>query len=61
MVDFSSSLYENEIHFVDSPFNEDTNDINFFQGGPNFGRGKTGKFMKNGQQQGHLLLCCYGE
>ena len=29
----------NEIHVVDSPFNEDPKKIIFFQGGPNFGRG----------------------
>ena len=27
----------NEIHIVDSPFNEDPKNINFFKGGPNFG------------------------
>ena len=30
----------NEIHVVDGPFNEDPKNINFFQGGPNFGEGR---------------------
>ena len=45
---FSSSL-ENEIHMVDSLFNEDSKNIIFFQGGPNFGGGTFGKFGENGQ------------
>ena len=35
MIKFSSSFKLNEIHTVDSPFNEDQI---FFQGGPNFGK-----------------------
>ena len=46
---FSSSFKLNEIHTVDSPFNEDPNNINFFQGGPNVGGGVAGKFKENGQ------------
>ena len=37
MIEFSSSLKLNEIHIVDSPFNEDPKNIIFFQEGPNFG------------------------
>ena len=49
MIKFSSSFKLNEIHTVDSPFNEDPNNINFFQGGPNVGGGVAGKFKENGQ------------
>ena len=37
MIKFSSTFKLNEIHRVDSPFNEDHKNITFFQGGPNFG------------------------
>ena len=37
MIKFSSSLKLNQIHIVDSPFNEDPKNIIFFQRGPNFG------------------------
>ena len=49
MIKFSSSFKLNEIHRVDSPFNENPKNIIFFQGGPNFRRGKAGKFGENGQ------------
>ena len=49
MIEFSSSLKLNEIHKVDSPFNEDPKNIIFFQEGPNFGGGTVGKFRENGQ------------
>ena len=52
MIKFSSSFKLNEIHRVDSPFNEDPKNIIFSQGGPNFGGGTAEKFRKNGQQQG---------
>ena len=39
----------NEIHVVDSPLNEDSKNIVFFPGGPNFGGERTGKFRENGQ------------
>ena len=39
MVKISNASYENEIHRVDSSFNEDSKNINFGQGGPNFGGG----------------------
>ena len=56
MVKISNASYENEIHTVDSPFNEDSKNIIFFgQGGPNFGGGTVGKFRGNGQKQGNLL------
>ena len=46
MIVFSSSLKLNEIHVVDSPFNEDPKNIFFSQGGLNFGRGTAGKFRE---------------
>ena len=49
MIKFSSSFKLNEIHLVDSPFNEDPKNIHFFQGGPNSGGGTAGKFRENGQ------------
>ena len=49
MVEFSSSSQEDEIHMVDSPFNEDSKTINFFNGDPNFGGGITGKLGKMGK------------
>ena len=50
MVKISNSSYENEIHRVDSPFNEDSKNIIFFgQGSPNVGGGTAGKFRKNDQ------------
>ena len=49
MIKFSSSFKLNEIHAVDSPFNENPKNIIFFQGGPNFGGGTVGKFGENGQ------------
>ena len=61
MVKISNASYENKIHRVDSPFNEDSKNIILFgQGGPNFGGGTTGKFWENGQRQGNLLLCKLG-
>ena len=49
MIRFSSSFKLNEIHKVDSPFNEDPKNIIFFQGVPNFWGGTAGKFRENGQ------------
>ena len=49
MIKFSSSFKLNKLHTVDSHFNEDPNNINFFQGGPNVGGGVAGKFKENGQ------------
>ena len=49
MIEFSSSFKLNEIHVVDSPFNEDLKNIIFSQGGPNFEEGMGGKFRENGQ------------
>ena len=59
MIKYPNTSYENEIHRVDSPFKEDSK-IYFFQGGPNFGGGTTGKIKENGQKQGNLLLCKLG-
>ena len=42
MIKFLSSFKLNEIHTVDSPFNEDPK-------GPNVGGGVAGKFKENGQ------------
>ena len=41
----------NEIHIVDSSFNEDLKNINFFQGGPNFGGETAGKSRKTGNNR----------
>ena len=49
MIKFSSSFKLNEIHKVDNPFDEDSKDIIFFQGSPNFGEGMARKFRENGQ------------
>ena len=57
MVKISNASNENEIHRVDSPFNENSKNIFFCQGGPNFGGGMARKFRENGQKQGNLLLC----
>ena len=46
MVKISHASYENEIHRVDSPFNEDSKNNFFSQGGPNFGGGTAGKFKE---------------
>ena len=61
MVKISNASNENEIHRVDSPFNEDSKNIFFFcQEGPNCGGGAARKFRENGQKQGNLLLCKLG-
>ena len=57
MVKISNISNENKFHRVDSPFNEDSKNIFFSQGGPNFGGGMARKFRENGQKQGNLLLC----
>ena len=49
MIEFSSSSWENEIHMVDNLFDEDSNNIIFFQGGPNFAEKTAGKLRENGQ------------
>ena len=56
MIKFSSSFKLNEIHRVDSPFNEDPKNIIFFQGGPNFKGGTTGKFREMGNNRD---IYCY--
>ena len=61
MVKISNTSYENEIHRVESPFNEDFKNIHiFFQGGPNFGVGTAEQFRENGQKHGNLLLSKFG-
>ena len=57
MVKISDASSENEIHRVDSPFNEDSKIYFFCQGGPNFGGEMAGKFKENGQNKGNQLLC----
>ena len=49
MIKVSSFFKLNKIHTVDSPFNEDPNNINFFQVGPNVGGRVAEKFKENGQ------------
>ena len=49
MIEFSCPLKLNEIHTVDSPFDEDPKNIIFFQGGFKFGEGTVGKCRENGQ------------
>ena len=51
MIEFSSSSQENEIHLVDSLFNEISKSIIFFDGGPNFGGGTAGKFREMGNNR----------
>ena len=51
MVKVSNASYENEIHRVDSPFNEDSKNIIFCQRDPNFGGETAGKFRENGQNK----------
>ena len=51
MIKFSSSLKLNEIHLVDSPFNEDPKNIYFSQGGPNVGGGTAGIFWEMGNNK----------
>ena len=56
MIEFSSSLKLNEIHKVDSPFNEDPKNIYFFRGGPNFG-GRTARKFSEIDNNGDIY--CY--
>ena len=57
MAKISNASNGNEINRVDSPFNEDSKNIFFCQGCPNFKGGMARKFRENGQKQGNLLLC----
>ena len=57
MVKISNASNENEIHRVDSPFNEDSKNIFLCLGGPNFGGGMARKIRETGQKQRNLLLC----
>ena len=56
MIKFSGSFKLNEIHRVDSPFNEDPKNIIFFQGGPNFGEGRPENVGKMGNNRD---IYCY--
>ena len=60
MIEVSSSLKLNEIHIVDSPFNEDPKNINFFQGGHNFGGGTARKFRENNNKTGTSIVMKIG-
>ena len=51
MIKFSSSFKLNEIHTVDSPFNENPKNIIFFQWGPNFGEGQLKNLGKMGNNR----------
>ena len=51
MTKFSGSFKLNEIHMVDSSFDEDPKNIIFFQGGPNFGKGRSGNLGKMGNNK----------
>ena len=53
----SNTSYENKIYRVDSHSKEDSKNVIFCQGGPNFEGGLTGQFKENGQKQENLLLC----
>ena len=56
MIEFSSSFKLKEIHIVDSPFNEDPKNLNFIQGGPNFGGRTPENLGKMGNNRG---IYCY--
>ena len=56
MIEFSCSLQLNEIHMVDSPFNEDPKNIHFFQGSHNFGEGRSENF---GKMDNNRDIYCY--
>ena len=56
MIRFSNSFKLNEIHTVDSPFNEDPKNINFFLRGPNFGEGRPENLGKMGNNRD---IYCY--
>ena len=56
MIKFSSSFKLNEIHLVDSPFNEDAKNIKLFHGGPNFGGGTAGNLRKMGNNRESIVM-----
>ena len=56
VVEISNILYANEIHRVDSPSIEDSIDIFFCQGNPNFWELMAQKLWENGQKQRNRLL-----
>ena len=56
MIEFLSSLKLNEIHTVDSPFNEDPKNIIFFQGGPAFEKRRPERL---GKMSNNKDIYCY--
>ena len=56
MIKFSSSFKLNEIHTVDSPFNEDPKNVNFSRETLISGGGTAGKFREMGNNRD---ICCY--
>ena len=56
MIKFSGSFKLNEIHVVDSPFNEDPKNIIVFQGGPNFGEGRSNNLGKIGKTGTSIVM-----
>ena len=59
MITFSNSFKLNKIHIFDSPFNEDPQNVIFFQGDPNFKEGWPENLWIMGSN-GQLLLCKLG-
>ena len=57
MIKLSSSFKLNEIHRVDSPFNEDTKNVSFFQGVLISGEGQLENLGKMGSNRD---IYCYG-
>ena len=61
MVKISDASYENEIHVVDSPYNEDSKIIIFLaREALIFGEGRPENLEKMAKKQGNLLLCELG-
>ena len=56
MVKISNASYENEIHSVDSPFNEDSKNIIFGQEGPNFGEGRPENLEKMAKNREPIVM-----
>ena len=56
MIEFSGSFKLNEIHMVDSPFNEDPKIINFFREAPISGEGRSENLGKMGNNRD---IYCY--
>ena len=61
MVKSSDASYENEIHRVDSPFNEGSKNVIFLaREALVSGEGRPENLEENGQKQVNLLLCKLG-